>query len=84
MCACVFVFSWRDAGKRDVKSQLLFTWKDCIIVQIWGMAYEEDAFNITIILKNNMWQNFCLILSIMFKHIISFQKKAVKENYLAA
>lgn len=52
---------------------------------IWGLVYEKVIFYVKITIISNIYlsRQFCLIFFIMFKRILHFQKKAIKENYLA-
>lgn len=56
-----------------------------VIVPMCGFVYEKDAFNVKMTLRNSIYlTKLChLVFSIIFKHTVSFQKKAIKENCLA-
>lgn len=45
--------------------------------QLWGVAYERDAFNVKMTLRNSIYLTKLFVFSVIFKHVISFQKKAI-------
>lgn len=81
LCVCV---GWRDAGERAVKSQLLIRREDWCNCTDLGFGVRNRCFK-NYSKKLHLFNQtlFCLVFSVMFKHILSFRTKPIKETYLA-